>query len=372
MKKGFTLVEILTIIAIIGLLIMVAIPNVLDSYRSAEKKKFNADMLNLVRAAEIGFGNTSMNTMFLTDTTYTFTNGEMTIDSGNIEFEISGETPKDGTLTITKDGEVSLDIYNGKYNAVKRKNSNKITISEITMEEWLAGPSSTPEECFITTIESGSVAEFLYSELSGMPPEFEELYYYEFGLMFPDNLESNEAIVYYYDYENEECPSDIIMPEEVNGKTIVGIWPYSFVVFDFDAFEAESGMGITSIEFPNSLKIIGAESFMRNLLTDLNFKNVEVIGMNAFAYNSLVSVTLPSNIISIGPEVFIYNQLTNISIPSINLSSISSYAFAGNYITEARICNLSSSATIAEDAFAYNGSDMETTIIPTFTSDVCP
>ena len=39
-KKGFTLVELLAVIAILAILVIIALPNVLELYRTARKNTF--------------------------------------------------------------------------------------------------------------------------------------------------------------------------------------------------------------------------------------------------------------------------------------------------------------------------------------------
>lgn len=137
MKKGFSLVEILAITSIIALMVAFALPSVLKIYVESEKKSFKSEMQNLVRAAEIGYGNTSLNTLYITDTTYQFIDGEESVLNGNISIEISGNRPQNGTLTITSQGEISFNIHNGKYCATKLSGSKEITVQEKTLNECI-------------------------------------------------------------------------------------------------------------------------------------------------------------------------------------------------------------------------------------------
>ncbi len=135
-KKGFTLIEMLAVIAIISLIVVFTTPSVLKVYKDSKKKSFESEMKNLVRIAEVGFGNTSLDTLYVTDTTYEFINGEETV-IGNISIDISGDKPQNGVLTITKDGEISFTLYEDNYCAVKEADSKEITITESTLENCI-------------------------------------------------------------------------------------------------------------------------------------------------------------------------------------------------------------------------------------------
>lgn len=141
MKKGFTLIEILAIVAIISLMVLFTMPSILKLYGEAEKKNFKSEMQNLIKVAEIGYGNTSLNTFYITDTTYEFFGGEVIIN-GNISIEISGSRPQNGILTITKDGAISFNIHKGKYCAIKNSDSKNISIIKSTVKECIEGSFS--------------------------------------------------------------------------------------------------------------------------------------------------------------------------------------------------------------------------------------
>ena len=53
MKKGFTLVELLAVIAILGVLMVIVLPNVIDNYNESIIKKMSIEENNISDAAEI-------------------------------------------------------------------------------------------------------------------------------------------------------------------------------------------------------------------------------------------------------------------------------------------------------------------------------
>ena len=46
-KKGFTLMELLAVIALIGVVLLLVVPNVLDLYEKGKKNSFYDEILNL-------------------------------------------------------------------------------------------------------------------------------------------------------------------------------------------------------------------------------------------------------------------------------------------------------------------------------------
>ena len=59
-KKGFTLVELLSVIAILAILVIIALPNVLKLFRNAKQNTFVTEVQNLVRSAEDKYLTSSM------------------------------------------------------------------------------------------------------------------------------------------------------------------------------------------------------------------------------------------------------------------------------------------------------------------------
>lgn len=50
-KKGFTLVELITVIALLGVIMLLVVPNVVESFSNAKKNMFYNDLLNIFSSA---------------------------------------------------------------------------------------------------------------------------------------------------------------------------------------------------------------------------------------------------------------------------------------------------------------------------------
>ncbi len=405
MKKGFTLIEILAVIGILGLLIILALPTVMNLYYNSVRNTFELNAKNILKAAENAYDVAKINRIQRQTTIYTYEAGEESV-SGNMEMNFSGSKPENGVVTINKNGTVAFYLYNGKYCATKLSNSNEVIIEEKSFEECIV--RATPESCFITDLSEANedIQEWYYDWIESPEASDDELLYN--GMIRPSELESNEVVIYSYNYADSSCPSDIIIPSIINGKTVVGIGA-EFAIADPDEW---TPMGITSVEIPNtvthigncafdsnllenlsiseSVLYIGAYAFYGNLLTEITIPNnvlllscgafsenqlesidigsgLTVIDEEVFYDNSLTTVTIPDNITEIYWGAFRYNQLSSIEIPN-SVTYIDGRAFGNNYILQgnATIDNEESNVTIEWNAFDNNGADGQTPITPVF------
>ncbi len=59
-KKGFTLIELLAVIGVLALIIVIALPNVINLYRESRKNSFINEVRQIFKTAESKFINVSM------------------------------------------------------------------------------------------------------------------------------------------------------------------------------------------------------------------------------------------------------------------------------------------------------------------------
>ena len=183
---------------------------------------------------------------------------------------------------------------------------------------------------------------------------------------------------------------DVVIPSNINGKQVVSIGNDAFTTRGVeptgistnkieyniqplynkkDNYEVvpivvvlSKGLGITSVEIPNTVKIIGNSAFYGNKLTSVTIPNsVTSIGNSAFYDNKLTSVTIPNSVTSIGNSAFYDNKLTSVTIPN-SVTNIGSSAFENNQLTSVTIP--SSVTSIGSSAFyKYNTSNPNLTKI---------
>ncbi len=128
-KKGFTLVELLAVIAILAILVIIALPNVLSMYNEARKNTFVTEVRDYYKAGEQNFLLNSGKAVVYTS--LTGVTGSKTIEmTGNknmqyyIVFDANGKCTKllatNGTYKIEATAtEVNIEQLGDTYKAVE-------------------------------------------------------------------------------------------------------------------------------------------------------------------------------------------------------------------------------------------------------------
>lgn len=115
-KKGFTLVELLAVIAILAILVIIALPNVLSMYNEARKNTFTTEVKDHYKAAEQKFMLNAGETIVFTnlaDSAFTGTEYENT---KKIKLDMSGSKKTDYILVFNPSGDCTkLIATNGTY-----------------------------------------------------------------------------------------------------------------------------------------------------------------------------------------------------------------------------------------------------------------
>ena len=124
-KKGFTLIELLAVIVILAIIALIAVPIVMNIISKANKSAFKDSAYGILKAGESYYTSELLeNSEGITeDVIFTFPN--------NIEgLEFQGSKPIGGTMTVRKDGKISLAIHNGKHCVTKGFEDEDIQISD--------------------------------------------------------------------------------------------------------------------------------------------------------------------------------------------------------------------------------------------------
>lgn len=161
-------------------------------------------------------------------------------------------------------------------------------------------------------------------------------------------FEAHAGNIQYYNIENTECGSDVVIPETLNGEAVVSVGAYVFedaqlmsVVIP-DSVKAIHrgafrGNELTSVVIPNGVESIGDYSFMNNQLTEIVIpSSVKTIGDYAFYDNKLTSVEFNDGLETIGKGAFEDNALTSVVIPD-SVEIIGNDAFSNNQLTSVRV-----------------------------------
>ena len=115
-KNGFTLVEVLAVIIVMGLLATITGPYVIRSINTSKKNAFKNSVEGIVRVIE---------------NEYTITNGTIKDQSGN-KLKKAGGDGEIGSAYLDENGRIAIAVENNnkKWCAQKRLKQSGITITE--------------------------------------------------------------------------------------------------------------------------------------------------------------------------------------------------------------------------------------------------
>lgn len=341
-KKGFTLVEILAVVIILGVISIIVYPVLNKVLKDNRKRAFEASLNAVVRAAEL-YKTDNNNVLGIVDY------DDETIDISNL-----GKWQA-GTLTdsVDTDGNTKIYLtgfYDGEFCATGYEGN--FTIIEGKCVE-------TPELCFI--------------------------------------MKNNEIIQYEFDYS--ACPTNVNIPTSIDGQDVLyigeGVFessPIASVIIPNSIKEirdnAFNDSALTSLDLTNatSLQIIGSGAFEYTHLTNVDFTNltslVEIKGA-AFEYSGLtgtLDLTNSTNLTRIWPYSFEENQISSVKLSGLThleiignnafeennitgvldltsmpaLTSLDDGAFSNNNITSINLTGTNVLESIGQNAFAYN------------------
>ena len=121
-KKGFTLVELLAVIAILALLVIIALPNVLKMFNQAKKDTFLTESKNIYKEISKKYISETMKGNKINNISNT--NNKLDLESNNLKYNV--KLNNDGSI---KEFEVSNGTYclSGKFNNLSDLTTDKIT-----------------------------------------------------------------------------------------------------------------------------------------------------------------------------------------------------------------------------------------------------
>ena len=153
-KKGFTLVELLAVIAILALLVIIALPNVLKMFNQAKKDTFLTEAKTIYKEISKKYISETMRGNKIS--IISNTNNKLDLESNNLKYKV--KLNNDGSI---KKFEVSNENYciSGKFNNLSDLTTDKIT--EGKCEETSSKNFSTDDwETIIDAIREGNGSEY--------------------------------------------------------------------------------------------------------------------------------------------------------------------------------------------------------------------
>lgn len=148
MKKGFTLVELLAVILIIGIIATITTPIVLNVIGSAKAKGFEDSALSLLRASKNYYSDQTVSDIIKLPLEIKFSDGNQTNKYTNSQtkktetsserlLEYSGTNPDSGIIEINSEGEVSMAIYSksAKVCGMKSYTDKTLTFTKVAEKD---------------------------------------------------------------------------------------------------------------------------------------------------------------------------------------------------------------------------------------------
>ena len=117
-NKGFTLIELISVIILMGVIALITVPIIKDTIESAREKNFKNSALGLIEAANEYYLNSKLTGDYFEETEFKVNNGKMV--SGDKELSFNGKVPVgDSYVKIKANGDVAINITDGEFYAVK-------------------------------------------------------------------------------------------------------------------------------------------------------------------------------------------------------------------------------------------------------------
>ena len=153
-NKGFTLVELLAVIAILALLVIIALPNVLKMFNQAKKDTFLTESKNIYKEISKEYISETMKGNKIN--IISNTNNQLDLESNNLKYNI--KLKGDGSI---KKFQVSNGTYclSGKFNNLSELTTDKITEGECEIREP-KDFSTDSWETIVEAVEEGNTSKY--------------------------------------------------------------------------------------------------------------------------------------------------------------------------------------------------------------------
>lgn len=134
-RKGFTLVEILGVIVVLGIILAISVPKIIVTIEEAGRKAFTSDVEQFIGISKLEYNEKLEEKK--EDIWYYFEEGKQTNKEEEGEIHFKGETPSEGYIMVTGRGEVELELVSsdGKWCASKELTEEKATIERCEVKE---------------------------------------------------------------------------------------------------------------------------------------------------------------------------------------------------------------------------------------------
>ena len=312
-KKGFTLVELLAVIAILAILVIIALPNVLKMYNDSKKNAFMTEAQNLAKEVSSKYISESMKGNKVS----VISNKQNPLDMTGRELEYSFELDSQGKIK-------NMIVSNGTYCISTNKDYTKITrddISDKCSYEKLHNIVGTLKNKFYE--ESGRENRNLVSSIvfysDGRTVNGAESY---------DVSEKKDGSIKMYVSQNSENTSLLDLTIVANGKIAFPEDSFELLAFYTGGRCSPPISNVSFIEFNHSIdtsNVIDMSSmFMGINIEELelsSFDTSKVINMNGMFYFSKIVKIKGLNKFNTSKVINMRQMFGGIKTTTLDLSS---------------------------------------------------
>ena len=311
-KKGFTLVELLAVIAILAILVIIALPNVLKMYNNAKKNSFLTEAKTLARDVSSKYITESMKGNKLT----TISNKQNSLDLSGRNIEYNFELDSQGKIK-------RMMVYDGTYCVVTTKDYTNLKTTDIS------------DKCS---------HEELYNIVGTLSKNFYE-----------KSGKTDRSLV-----KSIEFYSDGRTIEGANSYDVSKAQDKSIIMYIKENSENSSLLDLTIV----AKGIISFPEDSSKLLTFNRFSgSSRYSNLTSIQFNHSVDTSKVTNM----KDMFLYSKATTLDLSSFDTSNVTdmSYMFASSAVT---VLDLSSfdTSNVTNMEFMFNGSDATTLDLSSF------
>lgn len=138
-KKGFSLIELLAVIAILSIVALIITPIVIGSLNNAKEKTFLDNAINLKKAADNYYLEKDLINEKIIPLLVTYSEGKASYCNNRPKLTYSGKNPYSGNIYIDNDGKIEMRIYDNKTGkcAIKTKEDKAPHLEKTTKNECI-------------------------------------------------------------------------------------------------------------------------------------------------------------------------------------------------------------------------------------------
>ena len=338
-RKGFTLVELLAVIAILAILVIIALPNVLKMYNDSKKNAFMTEAQTLAKEVSSKYISESMKGNKVT----VISNKQNPLDMTGRELEYSFELDSQGKIK-------NMTVSNGTYCISTNKDYTKITRNDIS------------DKCSYEKLHNivGTFTKNFYEESgrTGRGPVSSIVFYSDgrtvSGAESYDVSEKKDGSIKMYVSQNSENASLLDLTIVANGK--IDLPKDSSELFKFyQHYSCGGGVGnLQSLKFNNSVSTFN--------VTDMN---------SMFSYSKATTLDLSSfdtSKVTNMSNMFASSKATALDLSSFDTSNVTdmSSMLSDSKATEIKGLNKFNTSKVTNMSCMFCGSKAATLDLSSF------